>query len=122
MYRNKNYNKLRGVIGGLMIEGLKPTIEIPQENRPTLDIQPVKNTENIMKPKPIPKIPENKDPAKRLRDLAKKSKVIQIKDTSGGKTYGTGYDEVSYGGGGSSNLKKILNSIPIKTLKFLLKV
>jgi hypothetical protein len=124
MYRNKHYNKLKGMIGGLMNEGLKPKIEILQENSPTLDILPVKNTENLTRPKPnIPKnkIPENKDPASRLRELAKKSKIIQIKDTSGGKTYSTGYDEVSYGGS-SSNLKKILNAIPVKTLKLLLKL
>jgi hypothetical protein len=120
MYRNKHYNKLKGMIGGLMNEGLKPKIEILQENSPTLDILPVKNTENLKPNIPRPKIPENKDPASRLRELAKKSKIIQIKDTSGGKTYSTGYDEVSYGG--SSNLKKILNAIPVKTLKLLLKL
>jgi hypothetical protein len=119
MYRNKHYNKLKGMIGGLMNEGLKPTIEILQENRP-LDSLPVKNTENLIKPKPRPKIPETKDPAKRLRELAKKSKIIQIKDTSGGKTYGTTATEENYGG--SSNLKKILNAIPVKTLKLLLKL
>lgn len=125
MYRNKHYNKLKGMIGGLMNEGLKPTIEILQENRPTSDIIPVKNTENLIRPKPSipmprPKITENKDPAKRLRELAKKSTIIQIKEQSGGKTYGTTATEENYGG--SSNLKKILNAIPVKTLKLLLKV